>query len=308
MPPQIPNQMMSEPTQKCPWYQPLCQVTPVSKYLAMVIFVTLPFVGGYVGYKLAPEKVVEVSVVTPSIPIATSTASAVVFLAPQQKFTYESMVAKFTKSKDTLRFGTGKIKQSFSDSDIPFDFYENYSEITGVSFADQNAADVSSLPYLDLVATTSDYMLFSAPIFIATEGSNSGLYKYDTASKVLGTMESSSLYNPFRTSGIISPDKTKIAVVKYPAFTLGFIDIKNDTFTAVKTFSVSENKLFAVCEMGCDFDIRWIDTQTISAKVFEFERCGSDGVCTSVDTDPQGRKYENSTYPIATSTMTFPIN
>jgi hypothetical protein len=46
--------------QACPWYQPLCQVTPVSKYLAMVIFIAMPFVGGYVGYKLAPEKVVEV--------------------------------------------------------------------------------------------------------------------------------------------------------------------------------------------------------------------------------------------------------
>jgi hypothetical protein len=39
---------------------PVNQITPVSKYLAMVLFVLLPFVGGYVGYRLAPEKVVEV--------------------------------------------------------------------------------------------------------------------------------------------------------------------------------------------------------------------------------------------------------
>lgn len=35
-------------------------VTPLSKYLAMVLFVVLPFVGGWVGYTYAPEKIVEV--------------------------------------------------------------------------------------------------------------------------------------------------------------------------------------------------------------------------------------------------------
>lgn len=36
------------------------KVTPLSKYLAMTFFVVLPFVGGWIGYKFAPEKVVEV--------------------------------------------------------------------------------------------------------------------------------------------------------------------------------------------------------------------------------------------------------
>ena len=35
-------------------------VTPLSKYLATALFVALPFVGGWVGYTYAPEKVVEV--------------------------------------------------------------------------------------------------------------------------------------------------------------------------------------------------------------------------------------------------------
>lgn len=34
-------------------------VTPLSKYTAMVLFVILPFVGGWIGYTYAPEKVVE---------------------------------------------------------------------------------------------------------------------------------------------------------------------------------------------------------------------------------------------------------
>lgn len=39
---------------------PLHCVTPLSKYLAMVLFILMPFVGGWIGYTYAPEKVVEV--------------------------------------------------------------------------------------------------------------------------------------------------------------------------------------------------------------------------------------------------------
>lgn len=38
----------------------LYSVTPLSKYLAMVLFIVLPFVGGYIGYAFAPEKVMTV--------------------------------------------------------------------------------------------------------------------------------------------------------------------------------------------------------------------------------------------------------
>jgi hypothetical protein len=46
---------------------PLKKVTPLSKYLAMALFVVLPFLGAYVGYTIAPEKVVEVTQEIPSI-------------------------------------------------------------------------------------------------------------------------------------------------------------------------------------------------------------------------------------------------
>lgn len=41
-------------------FQNLHKVTPLSKYLAMALFVALPFLGGWIGYTYAPEKVVEV--------------------------------------------------------------------------------------------------------------------------------------------------------------------------------------------------------------------------------------------------------
>ena len=39
---------------------PLKKVTSLSKYLALSLFIILPFLGGWIGYNLAPEKVLEV--------------------------------------------------------------------------------------------------------------------------------------------------------------------------------------------------------------------------------------------------------
>lgn len=39
---------------------PLKKVTPLSKYLAMVLFIVMPFLGGWIGYTLALEQVIEI--------------------------------------------------------------------------------------------------------------------------------------------------------------------------------------------------------------------------------------------------------
>jgi hypothetical protein len=51
-----------EPQQNVPesLISPLKKVTPLSKYLALALFIILPFLGGYVGYTLVPVKIVEV--------------------------------------------------------------------------------------------------------------------------------------------------------------------------------------------------------------------------------------------------------
>lgn len=62
------NEMVStlpnDPITKEP--HPVNQVTTFSKYLALALFVALPFIGAYVGYQLAGEKVVEVRM--PNLP------------------------------------------------------------------------------------------------------------------------------------------------------------------------------------------------------------------------------------------------
>lgn len=50
--------------------EPLKNATPLSKYLAMGLFIILPFIGGWIGYVYAPEKVVEVEkVIIKEIPV-----------------------------------------------------------------------------------------------------------------------------------------------------------------------------------------------------------------------------------------------
>ncbi len=49
---------------------PFFEVTPLSKTLAGIIFIMMPFIGGWIGYNLAPVKVVEVEkeVATRTVP------------------------------------------------------------------------------------------------------------------------------------------------------------------------------------------------------------------------------------------------
>ena len=52
--------MQPEINQPEGYLAPLKKVTPLSKYLALSLFIILPFLGGWIGYSLAPEKVVKV--------------------------------------------------------------------------------------------------------------------------------------------------------------------------------------------------------------------------------------------------------
>lgn len=56
-------------------WQNLHRVTTVSKYLALLLFIALPFLGGWVGYTYAPTKTVEVTRSVPVVPEAPATVA-----------------------------------------------------------------------------------------------------------------------------------------------------------------------------------------------------------------------------------------
>lgn len=82
--------MEIEPQSQLNSKSPLMEVTPLSKYLAMALFVTLPFIGGWIGYKYAPEKIVEVDQIVyrktePVVSTTNETTSADAVLSPYEK-------------------------------------------------------------------------------------------------------------------------------------------------------------------------------------------------------------------------------
>ena len=68
--------MQPETNQSEEHFAPLKNVTPLSKYLALSLFIILPFLGGWIGYTYAPEKIVIYEVtVSPAKEINTSGTS-----------------------------------------------------------------------------------------------------------------------------------------------------------------------------------------------------------------------------------------
>lgn len=55
-----PEQNNEESLEVAKEVHPVFQVTTFSKYLALIVFSSLPFLGGWIGYMYAPEKVVEI--------------------------------------------------------------------------------------------------------------------------------------------------------------------------------------------------------------------------------------------------------
>lgn len=77
MEPKTPDQSQPVTTTTEPWHAPLNRVTTVSKILAAVVFISLPFVGFWLGYEMSGDdeeevRSVDVGQINPATPVATS--------------------------------------------------------------------------------------------------------------------------------------------------------------------------------------------------------------------------------------------
>ena len=255
--------MMSEPTEKCPWYQPLCKVTTTSKILAAVIFISLPFVGGYVGYTLAPEKMIAVSV---PVSVEDSTAEtkpdsgkSIRYILPADWNTYIKYLRENQVTEDKVNFSMVKTIDNVL--------------IVG---ADEFTNNLGQAPYfIQLIASFDDYFVFCLPPF-GKGGTCNWLYKYSKLTNVLKEMNSSSLYNPFYTSAVISPDQTKIALIQggdenSRGKEIGYINLVDDTYTPIKNISSLNDSIFLDCDeeqITCSARITWLNNETITAEVY----------------------------------------
>ena len=100
---------------------PLYTVTPLSKYLAMGLFIVLPFIGGWIGYTYAPEKVVEVEKVVIK-EVESKNLEGYVDSVTEESPSYTITNSAALPSWKTYRSEKHNFELSFPDS---FEVYEN---------------------------------------------------------------------------------------------------------------------------------------------------------------------------------------
>lgn len=93
---------------------PLHTVTPLSKYLAMALFVTLPFIGGWIGYTYTPEKIIYIEKITyQEIPTTTKSKDST-WALPDQEILEQQQKQREAQIKDDKR------RQELYFNDSPF--------------------------------------------------------------------------------------------------------------------------------------------------------------------------------------------
>lgn len=266
---------------------PLKTVTPLSKYLAMTLFIILPFLGGYIGYTLAPEKVIEVAnvdLMQESKPVTqnrdsysekTAESTFKIFpvvseeckdilsdpdqyyavyandltLGQKHRCDYERLTGQtYELSSSTIRIISWELAQELNSArSVKQTEYKNINITKDLEIHTQ-------LPYLISLVTTSSEMILTSHCFVAKACSFGGLYKFDLLTNTLSRMKTSDLFNITSRASRVSPDKTKIISSddNYDGASpnnLYLIDLKTDTYKILDTINPSEGE-GKFCTMG----------------------------------------------------------
>lgn len=246
---------------------PVNQITPLSKYLALALFVILPFVGAYVGYQLAPEKVVimPISVTKEEVPVSQGKIQSLRYINSGDWNEYVTDEKNFTKINviDSVLFNT--------DSE---DFLS-----------------VGQSPYfVQLLSSTTDYNIFCTPSF-GKGGTCNGLIKYSLTTKKLERLNTSDLYNPFYTNGLLASDGRSVFIVSEDGTEVGQISFDTDTYLSLQKYDITQSLRFKICgEMSCESEIKMTDENTIQVKEYEFSSCEDNGCSNQKEI---GTKYVN---------------
>lgn len=252
---------------------PLKKVTPLSKYFAMLLFVILPFLGGYIGYTLVPAKVVEVrgvdvlpesglvtpkSDATPAVEKTIQSARKIFpatseecrnVLSEQDEYyaIYANDLSKGQRHRCDYERWNGETYNLSSTTIRVVDLAEitadaprkilNVYENVNLS---EDLLELTQIPYLTFISSTTDALFLTSNCFVQKECRDSGLYKYSIGSNQLTEMKTSEYYDQVLRASIISPDRVKIISSDYnyqrnEPNNLYLIDLKTDTFKIVDT-------------------------------------------------------------------------
>lgn len=117
----------------------LTTVTPLSKYLALVLFIILPFVGGWIGYQYAPEKVVK--------------SKKIVLVEPEAFPPLDwagTTMSQFSSSGETIDFYSDLIERNKGTIQVQFKADTNQQSINAMIDSNDNinrAENISFVPH-----------------------------------------------------------------------------------------------------------------------------------------------------------------
>lgn len=247
------------------------KVTPLSKYLVLVLFVALPFVGFWLGYKYAPEKVMEVEgiveedvshssslqsvsgqskIETNKGEIIASSSSASQIMYYIEKYTCDSI-----ESYEQLCY---RLMRKNEDS-------QQQIVITDLSLLYQTQFNTKS-KFEDYIFKDANSNTIFFKSFIPHSSACCGVVKYE-----LGTLDfEEQKYGYCASCGeVLSPTGQYIARVESGDMeTIEIIDILLDE--VIKEIKIGRNETVSTpCSYGGGYDFKWLEDTTLEYGVYE---------------------------------------
>ncbi len=294
-------------------FSKLNTVTPLSKYLAMTLFVILPFLGGLIGYNIAlhnypettptielsgngiqqeeslslEEKVIEDNpkfhpFISPECSELSSDADQYyavykneLTVGQQHRCDHERLTGQTYKlSSTTIRVVEWDIAVLLSGgfSTTSYEVYENVA-------VPEDRMFLTQVPYLTLLATTSNSLILTNHCFVAKACSFGGLYRYNLDSRSL-TLMNNQYFNVTSMASRLSPDRTKIlsSDENYNFDTpnnLYYTNLITDSVTVLDTVDPTKGEgSFCTGGMGgcADIVVEWVDDNTVEVQVFKKDK------------------------------------
>jgi hypothetical protein len=267
----------SSGTKACPWYQPLCNVTPLSKYLAMVIFILMPFVGAYVGYEYAltnESNATDILVTSSKSVPQNQNTSTLTDLGDVNVPVIISVTANsvplvdIKKSTSTIRVATKESIGEYFDEGTNF---VNFTTLDNIA-VNGDISYVTNLPFLTILATTSDLMFLTAHCLKGTECSFANLYELNLQNSILREMTVSKLYDETHSGSFKLRDS--LFVVTSPYFStssdLFVIDLESDTPYKLDSLDKNSDRQSSFCVpgLGCELDVNLLAEKEIEVVIY----------------------------------------
>ena len=243
----------------------------------MVIFILMPFVGAYVGYEYAlmndPNASDVLGTSSKSVPQNQNTSTLtdlgdvnVPVIIP---VTANSVpLSDVKKSTSTIRVVTKESIGEYFDEETNF---VNFTTLDNI-VANEDISYVTNLPFLTVLATTSDLMFLTAHCFKGTECSYANLYELNLQNSILREMKVSKLYDETHSGSFKLENSLFIVTTPYLSTSsdLYVIDLESDTSYKLDSLDKNSDRQSSFCVpgLGCELEVNQLAEKEIEVVIY----------------------------------------